>query len=171
MSESMAMKLGQDSEELVLTRYSELREVACAMVDQARATVEIISRDLDPPIYDNDRFADALRRLITEDPRRASVRILVQQPQIAAQRGSRLIELAQRLPSFIALCVPGEPHRDFNRALLLVDRVGYVHRDQADQTEAKASFAAPAQANDLGRQFDEIWEQSTPDQQSRRLGI
>ncbi|MEC9341105.1 MAG: hypothetical protein VX663_06460 [Pseudomonadota bacterium] len=167
----MSRVLGQDSAELVLSRYSQLRDVACAMVRQARATVEIVSRDLDPQIYDNDPFAEALRGLVTGDSRRAAVRILLLQPQIAMTRGSRLIDLAQRLPSFISIHTPGEAHRDFNQAMLLVDRSGYLHRDQADQIEATASFAAAPRANELGRLFDEIWDHSTPDQQSRRLGL
>lgn len=171
MSDPVTPKLGVDTAELALSRYSELREVALAMVSQATATVEIISRGLDPQIYDTDAFAAALQSLVTGQPRRARVRILVQQSSLAAQRGSRIIDLAQRLTSFFALHVPGEAHRDFNQALLLVDRTAYIHRDQADRAEAKACFAAPARANELGRLFDEIWDQSTPDQQLRRLGL
>lgn len=163
--------LGTDDEERALTRFSELREAAASMVQQANTSAEIVSRDLDPQIYDTEPFVDALRRLITADTRRAQVRILIQQPVAVAQRGSRVLELAQRLPSFIAIHVPGEAHREFNQAMLLVDRTGFIHRDQADRPEAQVCFAAPARANELGRTFDELWEQSVPDQQTRRLRL
>lgn len=171
MEQSDSHRLGTDTTESVLGRYPELRDAALQMVNQAKVTVDILSRDLDPNLYDNPEFASALGQFVTGDSRRTRVRILVSESAKTVQRGHRLIDLAQRLPSFITIRVPDPEYPAITQAALIVDTTGYIHRELADRPEARVCFAAPSFARDLTRTFDDIWAHSTVDAQTRRLGL
>ena len=119
--------LGTTNELLELTRSEEVREHSLALGQQARHSVDIVSRHLDPMLYHNAAFADALRAMIL-DTRRAQVRLLVLDPAPLASQGHRLLELARHLTSFITMRTPAPEHKEFNEAWLVADNTGYLHR-------------------------------------------
>ena len=146
------------------------REAAVVMEQQARRTIMIVSRHLDAPIYDDTDFSTAVRNLI-RGSRRAEVRVMVKDSTPVLRTGHRLIGLAQRLSSFIEIRVPARDHADFNEAFLVVDDVGYVHRNFSDRYEATVSFNDSKVARALIRTFDAMWEHAKPDPNLRRLQL
>ena len=140
------------------------------MVSQTRRTLDIVSRHLDPLIYDTTEFSASLQRFVLEF-RQARVRIIVMDSTPIVGRGHRIIHLAQRLSSYIELRNPSRDHKKYNSAFLLADQIGTVHRVLADRFEGVISFNDPKSAQLLKERFEEMWPSATPDPNFRRLSI
>ena len=164
------LALGTDTELFEIDTSEQNRRAAAAMARQARRSVVIMTRHLDAAVYDQPEFSDAVRDLVVRS-RRAEVRVLVKDSTPVLRDGHRLISLAQRLTSFMEIRVPARDHADFNEAFLLVDNVGYIHRNFSDRFEATFSFNDSKIVRGLGREFDSMWELALPDPSLRRLSL
>ncbi|MGD9000928.1 MAG: hypothetical protein PVF75_10970 [Granulosicoccaceae bacterium] len=163
-------RLGETTERLALNSRDENRIVTVQMLEQARRSINITSRSLDPAIYDHKDFLDAARQFALSSPG-VRMRILVNDAEPVIKQGHRLLELARKLTSFIEIRVQGKTFHEYNEAWLLVDETGYVHRRLADRFEAEAGFNAPRQVRDMNKQFEEMWQESVTDPNLRRLHI
>jgi len=81
------------------------------------------------------------------------------------------VALAQRLSSFIEIRVPAREYDDYNAAFLLVDGTGLIYRTLSDRYEGTVDFNDPRRAQDLGRQFEEMWQTASPDANLRRAHV
>lgn len=162
--------LGETREGIDLESGAENYEVSVAMAQQARISLEIASRSLDAPVYDQPAFVEAIKALALGH-HRARVRILVQEIQPILTRGHRLLELATRLSSFIELRIPSKQFGNFNQAWLIADDTGYIFRELADRYQGLASFNDPGQARYLARQFDKMWEVAEQDPNLRSMKL
>lgn len=161
-------RLGEGDAPVTLVSRDDQRIAAARLVQLARRSLDIYSRDLDAAIYDDQDFIDAVRSLAIATKHKA-VRILVKDSSRAVKYGHRLIPLAQRLTSFIEIRKPPAEYRDYNEAFLVVDGCGYIHRKLADRYEGLAHFNAGRDARRLVEFFDEVWQSSAPDPDLRRL--
>ena len=164
------LRLGETPEVLPVSRSEDAQAAALALTRQARRTIEIMSRHLDPRLYDTAELAEAIKQLALGS-HRAQVRILVQDVDPLLRDGHRLLALAQRLPTFIQIRVPAPPFREFNQAFLVADETGYLHRHFADRFEGDVCFHGPAAARELLRLFEPMWESAEPDPSLRALRI
>lgn len=161
------MKLGKDSEPILIATSTDNRIAAVALVRQGRRYLHIFSRDLDPAVYDTTTFVSAVRELATYS-RYSQIRILVQNSEHIIKHGHRL---AHRLSSFIQVRKPGRDHQALSEAFLVVDKLGLLHRKMGDRYDGVVNFNAPLEAAALVRFFDELWDRSEPDPELRRLYI
>jgi len=166
----MDYKLGETEAEVEVSTAEENRNAAISLVKQASHCIDIFSRDLDAEIYDNKEFERALFELARKHPN-TRIRILVQDSRKAAQNGHCLIRLAQSLTSSVFIHTPSRQHRDEPCAFLVVDKLGLLYRVTTADRNYKASvnFMSPRRAGKLSEYFDEVWEHSTPDIQTRRI--
>ncbi|HSS64906.1 MAG TPA: hypothetical protein VLS27_10750 [Gammaproteobacteria bacterium] len=164
------LKLGEDKEPVSVESGAEVRNASVSLVAQSRRTVEIVSRHLDPPVYDSSEFVDALRRFIL-DSSRSRVHIIVMDSRPILASGHRLLNLAQHLSSFVEIRRPGAKHADYNCAFMLADRTGSVFRPLADRFDGIVNFGDRRAALELGEIFEEIWTHAEPDPNLRRLRI
>ena len=166
----MDYKLGETEAEVEITTSEENRSAAISLVKQARHSIDIFSQDLDAEIYNNQEFERSLFELARKHPN-TRIRILVQDSRKAAQDGHCLIRLAQSLTSSVFIHTPSRQHRDEQRAFLVVDKLGLLYRVTTADRNYKASvnFKSPRRAGELTDYFDEVWEHSTPDIQTRRI--
>ena len=162
--------LGEDRETLTPSTADENRQVALALARQARQRILIFSRDLDRLIFDNELFYEAASELARRSPH-AHVHILVQDAQRAVGNGHRLVDLAQRLSSKVAIHRTAEEFSHRNEAFLLVDESGFLRRPVADRYEASAAFHAPKTVRELAKFFAEAWQHSHAAPQLRLLHI
>ncbi len=162
--------LGETARAFELGRAKELRRVLLELAQQTRRTLDLVSRHLDPTLYDRDDFVEAVKQLALGSPR-ARVRMLILDPAPVIASGHRLIPLAQRLSSYIELRVPAPEHREFNEAWLVADKDGYAHRRFSDRFEATVDFHDPRLAAHLTNRFDELWQRAQPDPNLRRLHL
>ena len=162
--------LGATKERLSLDDAKEIGQVSLDMAMQATRELLILGPTLDPSLYDHPPFAQAVQRLALARPN-PSVRILLCDPRVAIQNGHRLIELARRLTSRIAILRIAEEDRDRTEAFLVADALGYVHRRQADRMEATANYNDALEARRLRLEFEQLWERGSTDPELRRLFI
>lgn len=148
----------------------ELRAATLALLSSARRTVHIYSRDMDPQIYDDSEFLDALTRFAVAH-NQAQVRVIVQDAGPAIRSSHRLIGLAQRLSSRIAIREPGPQHREYNAAFFVTDAQGVIYRELGDRFDAVAAEDDRPRARQLIRYHDEVWEFGRTNPNLRVLGI
>ncbi len=171
MHSDFSQNILADTRQLYELNTSEAHQQAVIlMAGQCRKTLEIVSRELDPQVYDDQQVADAVKQLALQS-RYAKIRILVFETTAIAKRGHRLLDLAMKLPSYIEIRKPGKEHRNFNQAFLIADGVGYIHQPHAARYEAQMDFKRRRIAGELQKTFDDMWEKSEADMNLRRLNI
>ncbi len=143
---------------------------AAGMLRQARRDMALYTVDLDPPVFDQPPFIEAFKALALRS-RFSRLRILLADPTLVLQRGHRLIELAQRLPSVIEIRRPGEAYQDHLENFLLVDDCGYLHRKSLESHTGIACYHNRHRVNRLMAIFDDAWENATPERELARLHL
>ena len=159
-----------DAGRLTLRRRQEIAEISASLVARARREVLIQEPRLDPSLYDREPFLEAVRRLALDRPG-LCVRVLLFDAHAANQRNHRLIELARRLTSRIAIQRVADEDQERFDAFLIVDEAGYVHRRLADEMDAVADYDDPPTARRLRQGFERLWERSSADVELCRLFI
>lgn len=159
--------LKKDADAVAIDSSEACRIAALSMARQAARGIDIVSRHLDPKLYDNREFCEAVSQLVVGS-RRARVRALVRHTDPIVKGGHQFVGLAQRLSSFIEIRVPAREYDDYNAAFLLVDGAGLIYRTLSDRYEGTVNFHDPRMAQDLARQFEEMWQTATPDASLRR---
>lgn len=162
--------LGETAGEHRVERAAEAADAALALVGQARQSLRIFTRHLDAPLYGGNAFHDALSAFARRG-RHTGVRILVQDPTPAIHADHRLIGLIQALSSHIGVRRVAADWADEVFAFLLADGRGLLYRPYGDRFEGSVDFAAGPRALELGRWFDDVWENSQPDPEFRQLKI
>ncbi len=160
--------LGETAESFRIESSEELRRASLRMVEQCRRQLDLVSRHLDPAVYDSAEFQDALKRLALRG-RRSQIRIVILDPQPLVSEGHRVLDLAQHLSSFVQLRTPAEEHRHFNEAFLIADSMGVIYRKLSDRFDGTVNFNDRSAALELRRRFEEIWDKAQPDPNFRRL--
>jgi hypothetical protein len=164
------LRLGETSLELEVERLTEASAVAHALAAQAQRTLLLHTEDLEPDIYDDSAFLDAVSRL-ARDHSQSHIWILIHDARKVVQNGHRLIEIARRLSSTIQLRRPAPQYRNNHESFLLADGCGYLHRPIATRYEGTANFHDPGKVADFEKYFMEVWERSEADEEIKRLYI
>ena len=167
MVDYSVMVLGQLHESIDLADSAAQQRAAVALASQARRCVDIFTRDLDKKIYDHKDFLDGLQNLAVNH--HGLIRILVKDSSKAVKYGHRIIPLSQRLTSFIEVRKVADDYKEYNEAFLIADEIGYAHRKHADRFEGVARFNAAKEATSLLIFFNEVWRNSAPDPDLRRI--
>lgn len=145
-------------------------DAALSLARQARYSLRIFTRDLDRRLYSNAPFREAVS-VLARRSRHSFVRILVQDPTDAIRSDHRLIGVIQHLSSHVGVRRVGPDWRNEVSAALLADEHGLLYRPYGDRFEGTANFAAGPRAIEYRTWFDDVWENSVPDPEFRRLGI
>lgn len=162
--------LKEDDETVDIDTSEACRLAALSMARQAARSIDIVSRQLDPLMYDDSDFCNAVSRLVVGS-QRARIRALLRHTEPVVKGGHRLVSLAQRLSSFIELRVPAREYEEYNPAFLIVDGAGVIYRQLSDRYEASVSFNNPRLAGELGRQFEDMWQTASADANLRRANL
>ncbi len=145
--------------------------VVTALTMQARRSLRIYSRELDPGLLDAPGVLDALRRFATR-PHQTEVQILLHDAGAPQRTLAPLLTLAQRLPSVFALREVREPvDRAYASAYFANEAGGYYFRPLGHRFDGEADLDNPARARQLRDDFARIWERSRPCTELRALGI
>lgn len=163
-------KLGDQREVIEISTAAEHAAAALAMVRQCQHSIEIISRELDPPIYNTPEFIEAITGLIL-NRHRARLRVLLFDPAAVVRHGHRLTETAARLSTFIEMRKPAPQFHAYNQSLMVVDATGYIQRLSAERFEGKVCFNDVRTCKYVLDDFENMWEKSAPDPNLRRFNI
>ncbi len=163
-------QLGIDDDEVQISTSEEHRLSATMMVEQCKRDISIISRQLDPPVYDTTEFVSAVKKMVLAN-RRSRLRIIVFEPRRVASHGHLLVELAANLPSFFEFRKPGKDYMNFNESLFVADSTGYVYRKSAERFEGNLNFNDRRKSRVFMDVFEEMWSRSVPDPNLRRISL
>jgi hypothetical protein len=161
-------RLGVDTLRLELRSRDDMARVAYALARQAQHALLLYTRDLEPPIYDQAAFLEAIRHRVRSDGQ-IPIRILLRDSRRVIQRGHRLVELALRLRSFIEFRCPNSDYPVPIETFLLADDCGYLRRPNTGRYAGTASFNDPGRVVEWRNRFMQVWERSEPDTEIRRL--
>jgi hypothetical protein len=144
---------------------------ALDLVRQARHELLLLSDALDRRLYGSPEFAESLKTFVLSSER-AHLRVIVNQPGLAAQNIPRLLELQRRASSRIEFREPPDDRRqDCRRDWLIADRRTLLERRNPDALEVQLWSQAPQRGKLRGDTFDAIWNDSEQAQELRSLGM
>ena len=123
---------------------------------------------MDNSLYDNPGFIEAVGKLALRSSK-SKIQILVRDTSALVKKGHRLIELARRHTSTMHIHNPSVEDCQHLMELLLVDQKAYIHKKHADYYHGEASYNNQRITREWQRQFNQMWEMSTPDAEMRRL--
>lgn len=164
--------LGEHDTEIRTDTLDQYRGLVFSMLSQARHQLDIFTPDLEPQVLDSREIEGAVLRLAKAHPD-TRIRILVKDSMRSVQNGHRLIRLAQQLTSSVFINKPSSKHMDQLSAFIIVDKVGMIFRPAASERNytATVNFKTPRAAAKQQEHFDELWEHSSTDIQTRRLYV
>ena len=141
------------------------------LIAATRRELCIYTRDLDPALFDQESVLEALKQLSISG-RGNSIRIIVQEPRVPAQRGHRLIALSQRMSSVFALRTPTQDEDlQYPSAFVVNDVRGFYFRVLGSRFEGEAVNYAPGQQAQHLDFFNRVWERSEPSEELRQLSL
>lgn len=162
--------LGETAGDFTLGSRYDNRQAAALLAAQARRQIDLFTPDLEPALYDQSPFLDALTQLCLSSPR-ARIRVLAKDFERTIKDGHRLVELARRLSSYMELRKVHTDYQENNESFLLVDDYGLLHRRHAARFDGSFSCKAPLEVRRLRAFFDEVWDRSEPQADLRRLHL
>lgn len=162
--------VADESGMLTIESGQELLGVTSVILKDTDHTLDIVSRHLDPLVYDQAEIIELIKQ-VALGSRQARIRIVINDIRPVLSRGHRLIDLAQRLTSFISIRIPGHSHKNFNEAMLIADNNAYIHRPFADRYEGEAHLSNRGRSRGLTSRFEELWEKADTHPSLRRLQI
>lgn len=145
-------------------------ETTRTLVASVQLQLRILSQELDRRIWGDPGIVELLRVFALRS-QRAELRILINRPQLAAQRGHRLVELARQLPSRIAIRELNEERRGLAEEFAVADEQALLYKRHHDDMEAQWAAQAPLDARRLRRRFDLLWDESPPARELAILGL
>ncbi len=163
--------LGETRGELRIAGLEAMRQHSCAMAEGCRRRLLVYSHRLNPDIYNQGCFVEAVRQLIIRHAN-TRIRLLVADTTELARGGHRLVQFAQDMASSVEIRRRTPEFDGDLRSFLLADESGYVLRNLwHDLNNARGSYYDPPRVRNLAEEFMQTWEQSEPDPALRRLSI
>jgi len=164
--------LGESDTETHVDTAEDYKHAIISMLEQAQHSIDIFTQDLEAETYNNTRVEQTVLRLAKKHPN-TRIRILVNNSTTAVQNGHCLIRLAQQLTSSVFIHNPSQKQKVEQNAFVVVDQTGLIIRALATDRNYRASvnFKSPRIAVNQLDFFDDAWEHSTPDMQTRRIYI
>lgn len=153
-----------------IATVAENREAALEIARLARRQLVIFTRELEPQLYDNAEFIEAAKRLALSGSK-TGIRILLIDSTRSRVEGNRLVELARRLSSYIEIRKPHRDYLDIAETFIIADEAGVLYRKLATRWEGIVDPHDPMLARDKLKLFDEIWQRSHADPETRQLRI
>lgn len=138
---------------------AELRDTIIDIVSHAKRSLSILTPDLEPEIYEHDDFLVVLKRFVLAKSF-ARVRVLITAPERAIKNGNQLVEMGQRLSSYIEMRNLSQALRPESRAYCISDADAVLYRADYATGEGMAAQQAPEIAKLYLTEFDEIWQAS-----------
>lgn len=163
-------RLGESVGEFAVATREDNRSAAALLATQARRQIELLSAELEPVLYDQTAFIEALSQLPIGNPR-ARIRVLAKDFERAIQQGHRLVELSRRLSSYVEIRKVHSDYQAYHETFFLVDDYGLLHRRHSPRYEGVFSCKAPLEVRRLRAYFDEVWDRSETDADLRRLHL
>ncbi len=154
----------------VLSSVDETLDATIDMVDMTHRRISIFSSDLEPEIYNQERFLAAVKRLALGKPF-VRIRVLIANPSRVVRNGNPFVQLARRLSACIEFRNVNEEFRDHREAFFIADETAIIYRVDSSKWEGIADTHEPAVARRYLGLFDEVWNASRVETEVRELRV
>lgn len=162
--------LGETRGYIDLKGLEDNKLAAIHMASQGQRSLNLFTPNLDPRVFDNEAFIDAVKKIALHNPR-SKVQILILNPTEVVSRGHRIVELARKISSHVFIHRADDEDQTHVDTFMVVDDVGLIRRAHNDRFEGLAEFNNPGEARLLVKRFNEAWERSQPEPELRRLHL
>jgi predicted GNAT family N-acyltransferase len=162
--------LGETRGYIDLKGLEDNKMAAIHMARQGQRSLNLFTPNLDPRVFDNEEFIEAVKKIALHNPR-SRVNILILNPAEVVSRGHRIVELARKISSHIFINRADTEDQHHVDTFMVVDNVGIIRRAHNDRFEGLAEFNNPGEARLLLKTFNEAWERSQPEPELRRLHL
>lgn len=154
-----------------LSDRSECYEAIRHLTGSAERYIAIFSQQLEPQLYNHKEICEQMTQLARKN-RYTQIRVIAQQTRAAASSGHCLIHLAQRLSSYVQIRTPNTPElQRFSHSWLIIDNHSMCEISNPERFEGKLIEHDRSYVIDQLEFFDNAWENSVPDINSRRLSL
>jgi hypothetical protein len=154
-----------------LTDKNECCEAVQHLIHSADRYIAIFSQQLEPLLYNHQALCEQVSQLARKN-RYTQIRIISQQTRSAASSGHCLIQLAQKLSSYVQIRTPNTPElQKFSQSWLIIDDHSMCEISNPERYEGKLIENDRIHVKNQLNFFNEAWEHSVPDVNSRRLSI
>jgi len=141
------------------------------LIGLSEQKVYIICSNLDAVLYNDKGIYDHLVDIATNN-RKAEIRIIAHDTRVASQDGHFLIHLSQKLPTFVKIrTTVTSPDKNFRESWLIVDNRSFMRIRNPVRYEGYYEIDNKLECRTYIDQFNEIWEASEADQNTRRLSL
>ncbi len=145
-------------------------DAALTIARLAQKKIRILSDQLLPALYDNQRVCQALCQLVIQQ-RSAQIQVLLQDIDLVSRHTHQLHELSLRLPSHIEFRQLNEQTESLHREFMLVDDSRILYLKTEKPMTGYMVRHAPSEAKPLLDEFDLLWQHGETDPALRRLYI
>src|SRR3981081_4350881 len=152
----------------ILTTMPEVREASLKVAKSAQRLLSIFTQDLEPLIYGEEPFLEAIKRLVLARSY-AKVRVLLADPSRAMVDNNRFLACARRLTSCIDMRSMSAEYPASAGAFIIADDRALVYRLQADRWDGISDMNDPANPPRSPNFFDEVWQTSMQESQMRQM--
>jgi hypothetical protein len=152
----------------LLTTMPEVREASLRVAKSAQRLLSIFTHDLEPMIYGEEPFLEAIKRLVLARSY-AKVRVLIADPSRAMVDNNRFMALARRLTSCIDMRSMSTEVAGGAGAFIIADDKALVYRLRADRWDGISDMNDPAVARTYLNFFDQVWNTSMQESQMRQM--
>jgi hypothetical protein len=144
--------------------------LASDLIRTAKRQCCFFAPTLDVVLLDNASVIESLSSP-ARSSEKARIRLLIHDSQPSVARGHRLLSLAQKLSSSIAIHKTAAQHREANQLFLIVDDRAHLYCPHHSLYQGRKNDNDAAETRQLQQVFDTMWEQSSIDSSLRRLHI
>lgn len=154
----------------LLSSVEDFNHYSLKLIAQTRRTIAILSRDLDPLVYDNSEFINALSHFARSSSH-AHVHILAKNTKHLVETGHKLGRLSQRLSSKIVLRKLTQEPTNTEMAFMLCDTSALLYKNDDSAYKGFANFNAAAEVKRLRETFDYLWQYGEPEAELQQFHI
>ena len=152
----------------ILTTMPEVREASLKVARSAQRLLSIFTNDLEPMVYGEEPFLEAIKRLVLARSY-AKVRVLLADPSRAMFDNNRFLWLARRLTSCIDLRTMGPEYPATAGAFIIADDKAIAYRLRTDRWDGISDMNDPMIVRRYLTFFDEVWNMSMQESQMRQM--
>ncbi len=152
----------------VLATMPEVREASLKVAKSAQRLLTIFTLDLEPMIYGEEPFLEAVKRLVLARSY-AKVRVLLADPSRALVDNNKFLTLARRLTSCIDMRTMSPDYPASAGAFIIADDKAIVYRLQTENWSGIADMNDPPVVRRYLTFFDEVWNMGMQESQMRQM--
>ena len=151
----------------IVSTLPEVRAASVKVAKSAQRLLSIFTADLDPLIYGEEPFLEAIKRLVLARSY-AKVRVLLADPSRAMIDNNRFLALARRLTSCIDVRAMSPEYPASAGSFIIADDKALVYRPQIDRWDGIADLDDPAVVRRYLNFFDEVRNMSMQEAHMRQ---